>query len=283
MTLRKSVFAGSWYPDTAAGCQSAINGFLKDQGFQPPPDRVLVGGIVPHAGWFFSGSIACRVIHALRQDPPPDVFVLFGMHLHPASAHHIMTAGAWETPLGSLPVEETLAAALTRRFTFTIEKPGGYSQDNTIELQLPFIKYFFGGVKIVPIGAAPSPEAIEIGAAAVDIGRELGLRIKVLGSTDLTHYGANYGFSPEGSGPQAVGWVRDQNDREIIETMLALDPQAVIRKALAHQNACCAGAAAAALAAGQRLGARRAETVAYATSYDKHPGDSFVGYVGIVF
>jgi AmmeMemoRadiSam system protein B len=99
----------------------------------------------------------------------------------------------------------------------------------------------------------------------------------------LTHYGANYGFSPEGSGPQAVRWVRDQNDHEIIETMLALDPQAVIRKALAHQNACCAGAAAAALAAGLRLGARKAETVAYATSYDKHPGDSFVGYVGIVF
>ena len=283
MALRKSVFSGSWYPDTAAGCETAITGFLKADGLPPPPDRPLVGGIVPHAGWFFSGSIACHVIHALRQDPPPDVFVLFGMHLHPAAAHHIMTAGAWETPFGNLAVEEELATALARRFAFTIEKPGRYTQDNTIELQLPFISYFFKGVKIVPIGAAPSPGAIEIGTAAVDIGRELGLRIKVLGSTDLTHYGANYGFSPEGSGAQAVRWVREQNDREMVDTMLALDPQAVIQRALAHQNACCAGAAAAALAAGLRLGARRADTVAYATSYDKHPGESFVGYVGIVF
>lgn len=283
MALRKSVFAGSWYPDTAADCERAITGFLEASGVQPPPSRPLVGGIVPHAGWFFSGTIACRVIHALREDPPPDVFVLFGMHLHPASAHHIMTEGAWETPFGNLSVQEALAANLARRFAFTVEKPGRYSQDNTIELQLPFIRYFFKGVKIVPIGVAPASSAIEIGTAAVDLGRELGLRVKVLGSTDLTHYGANYGFSPEGSGPEAVRWVRDQNDREIIDTMLAMNPQAVIRTALAHQNACCAGAAAAALAAGIRLGARQADAIAYATSYDKHPGNSFVGYVGIVF
>ena len=36
MTLRQAVFAGSWYPDTATGCETAINGFLKEQGFHPP-------------------------------------------------------------------------------------------------------------------------------------------------------------------------------------------------------------------------------------------------------
>jgi len=44
-----------------------------------------------------------------------------------------------------------------------------------------------------------------------------------------------------------------------------------------------AGAAAAAIAAGREMGATRGETVAYATSYEKSPGNSFVGYVGIVF
>ena len=31
------------------------------------------------------------------------------------------------------------------------------------------------------------------------------------------------------------------------------------------------------------LGVSSAESIAYATSYEKSPGDSFVGYVGIVF
>jgi AmmeMemoRadiSam system protein B len=62
-----------------------------------------------------------------------------------------------------------------------------------------------------------------------------------------------------------------------------MDPDKVISEALANHNACCSGAAATAIAAAKRLGAGKAETIAYATSYDKSPGDSFVGYAGIVF
>ena len=106
---------------------------------------------------------------------------------------------------------------------------------------------------------------------------------RVIGSTDLTHYGFNYGFIPKGTGASAVNWVRNENDRKVIEAMLAMNPTGVIEEALANQNACCSGAAAAAMAAGKALGAASAIQTAYATSYDKSPGDSFVGYVGIVF
>ena len=41
--------------------------------------------------------------------------------------------------------------------------------------------------------------------------------------------------------------------------------------------------AAAAIAGAKGLGAESAELITYATSYDKSPGDSIVGYVGIVF
>ena len=64
--------------------------------------------------------------------------------------------------------------------------------------------------------------------------------------------------------------------------MLDMDPERVVQVARMNQNACCAGAAATAVAGASRLGANRAEPVDYATSYDKSPGDSFVGYVGIV-
>ena len=180
-------------------------------------------------------------------------------------------------------IEASLAGELIQQFDFHVETARDYTQDNTIELQLPFIKYFFNDVKIVPIGVPPSVNSLEIGNTAARIAARRGLGMKVLGSTDLTHYGCNYGFSPKGSGPAALDWVRDENDKKILDAMLSMDPDRILREGLESQNACCAGAAASAVAAGKQLGAERAETLAYATSYDKSPGDSFVGYVGIVF
>jgi hypothetical protein len=105
----------------------------------------------------------------------------------------------------------------------------------------------------------------------------------VIGSTDLTHYGYNYGFVTKGTGSQALDWVRNENDRRVIDSMLAMDPEKVIAEGLSNQNACCAGAAATAIETAKNLGADQADQIAYSTSYDKSPGDSFVGYVGIVF
>ena len=283
MKVRKSIFSGSWYPGNRAGCEKEIKSFLKEYPARTIAKRALTGGIVPHAGWYFSGSIACNVIHCLKDEKAPDVFVIFGMHLNTRSPNYIMTDGAWETPFGAIEIETSLADALTEQFTFQIETAKSFTQDNTIELQLPFIKYFFKDTKIVPIGVPPTQKSLEIGTAVADISQRLGLRIKVIGSTDLTHYGMNYGFVSHGSGPSALDWVRNENDRRVIEAMLAMDPDKIISEALANHNACCSGAAATAIAAAKRLGAGKAETIAYATSYDKSPGDSFVGYAGIVF
>ena len=280
--VRKAMFAGSWYPSSASECEREIAGFLSEGRKIKLPDRKLVGGILPHAGWYFSGSIACNVIHGLKGDADPDVIVIFGMHLHRHSACYIMPQGAWETPFGELPVEEDLAAELVKRYTFTLESPDRFTQDNTVELQLPFIKYFFENAKIVAMGVPPSRESLQIGRTVIDVAKQMGLKAGVIGSTDLTHYGSNYGLTDQGKGQAAVDWVRKKNDRRVIDAMLALEPDNVIREAQASRNACCAGAAATAIEAAIRLGAQQADEIAYATSYDKSPGDSFVGYVGIV-
>jgi AmmeMemoRadiSam system protein B len=77
--------------------------------------------------------------------------------------------------------------------------------------------------------------------------------------------------------------VRNQKDRRIIDLMRDKDAEQVSNEALASHNACCAGAAATAIEAAKHQGVDQAESIAYATSYDKSPGDSFVGYVGMVF
>jgi AmmeMemoRadiSam system protein B len=77
--------------------------------------------------------------------------------------------------------------------------------------------------------------------------------------------------------------VRETQDPRIIEKMVQMDPESILEEALKNQNACCPGATAAAVACMNELGARMPQVLTYATSRDVHPGDDFVGYVGIVY
>jgi MEMO1 family protein len=283
MELRKAVFAGSWYPRRAADCKQEIQGFLSDHENESAPGGQWMAGIVPHAGWYYSGRIACRTIACLMDPESIDLVVVFGMHLHSGSANHMMPEGGWETPLGVLPVAGELAAALMQQFDFHLESPQRFVQDNTIELQLPFIKHLLDPAEFLAIGVPPASRSFQIGRAVVDWAREKKKRVKVIGSTDLTHYGPNYGFTDHGQGMQALKWVREQNDRRVMEAMLAMDAELIVREGLQHQNACCAGAAATAVAAARHAGATRAKSIAYASSYDIVADESFVGYAGIIF
>ncbi len=282
MGKKEAAFAGSWYPGNQNECKSQIKQFLKE-------DKQLLngnftGGIVPHAGWYFSGSLACRVINALQSTLKPyDVFVIFGMHMHPESSPCILADGAWKTPLGDLEIHTKLAEAMYETAEMDVLDSFSFPDENTIELQLPFIKYFFPETFIVPVGVPPSPAAELIGMSAVRAAEKLGLHICVLGSTDLTHYGINYGFTPAGSGRKAIDWVVNDNDRKAVSAIKSMEPLTIISQGLENHNICCSGAVAAAAAAAKKLGAVRARELDYTTSYEKSPGESFVGYTGILF
>jgi MEMO1 family protein len=281
MAKRGADFAGSWYPGRDSDCRRAIEEFSRSS--VPCPAGEPFGGIVPHAGWVFSGSIACNVIRCLSERTSPDTILLFGRHLHPSSKSYIMTEGSWATPLGDLEIDQDLGKRLQTEFPFVVETATRYEQDNTIEVQLPFIKHYFPEVKILPLGVPPAQGSLRIGERAVEISRELGRNPLALGSTDLTHYGYNYGYAPKGGGKAAVDWVKNENDKRVVDLILRMDAEEVIRESLTHHNACCSGAVATAIAAAKALGAHQAQKLFYATSYDVRPDSSFVGYVGVVF
>ncbi|MDI6796350.1 MAG: AmmeMemoRadiSam system protein B [Desulfatibacillaceae bacterium] len=282
MQMRRADFAGSWYPADPVQCREQIESFVSDGPVAIEEGILGVGGIAPHAGWAFSGRIAARVVSAMAHCGSADVIAIFGMHLGQGHPHFIMTDGLWETPLGPLEVASEAAIQLSRGFNFQIETPSRHVRDNTIELLLPFVKYFFPKAKIIPIGPAPGSQAAAIGQALIDITKSQGVSLKVIGSTDLTHYGPNYGFSPAGTGADALKWSKE-NDKAQIEKILALDSDGVIAQGLTRHNACCSGAVAATVAAARALGATRGQLLDYATSHDKSPGSSFVGYVGTLF
>ena len=283
MAIRRSDFAGTWYPGKESDCRQSIEEFSK-AGIPCPSDEMeRIGGVVPHAGWFYSGKIACNVIKCLKNHFTPDTFVIFGRHLHSGSDNYIMKEGAWQTPLGDLEIDHDLAERLVSEFSFTVETASHYEQDNTIELQLPFIKYFFPDVKILPIGVPPAATSLQIGERVAELSEMTGRKTMILGSTDLTHYGYNYGYSPRGDGEKAVDWVKNENDKRVVDLMLKMDGAGVIKESSINNNACCSGAVATAIAAAKRLGAVKADKLIYTTSYDIRPDSSFVGYVGIIF
>jgi len=283
MAGRRSDFAGSWYPGRESDCIRAIEEFSKETIPCPSAGKGGIGGIVPHAGWVFSGKIACNVIKCLKIDSEPDTLVIFGRHLHPGSDNYIMKEGSWATPIGNLKIDRELAERLLSEFPFVVETDTWYEQDNTIELQLPFIKYFFPDAKILPIGVPPVVASLKIGERVAEISETADRKTIILGSTDLTHYGYNYGYTPKGVGQEAVAWVKNENDKKVIDLMLEMDAEAVIHESLKNYNACCSGAAATAVAAAKKLGASRGEKLIYSTSYDVRPDNSFVGYAGIIF
>ncbi|MBN1626246.1 MAG: AmmeMemoRadiSam system protein B [Deltaproteobacteria bacterium] len=283
MGVRRADFAGSWYPGTESECRAMIESFSDVSVPCPSFKRGVSGGIVPHAGWYYSGQIAFNVIKCLKHGISPDIFVIFGRHLHPGSSNYIMKEGYWSTPMGELEIDSYMAERLISEFSFTVETSSRYEQDNTIELQLPFIKYLFPDVKILPVGAPPKSSSIRIGERVQEIAEETGKKIFIIGSTDLTHYGYNYGYIPKGTGKKAVEWVRNENDKRMIDRILAMDTEGIISESLKSSNACCSGAVAAAVAALKKMGAVKGEKLIYRTSYDVMPNDSFVGYAGIVF
>jgi AmmeMemoRadiSam system protein B len=283
MGMRRADFAGSWYPGNESDCRVTIEEF--SDASIPCPDDIesVVGGIVPHAGWYFSGQIACNVIKCLNIKEGPDTCMIFGRHMHPGSDNIIMKEGQWATPIGALEIDTGIAERLTDEFGFTVETDSRYEQDNTIELQLPFIKYFFPQIKIVPISLPPKEASLEIAKRAAEISKSMGRRTIVLGSTDLTHYGSNYGYTPKGVGEDAVEWVKNVNDKRVVDLILEMDAKGVIQESVKNHNVCCPGAAGAAIEAAKILGAKKGEKIIYSTSYDIRPNSSFVGYVGIIF
>lgn len=273
-----------WYPNDRKKCKDQIESFLKKKKPCNSKDIPRIGGLVPHAGWFFSGKLACNIISCLKAKKDPDTVIIFGKHTAPFGNNSIMTSGAWETPLGSIEIDSELAEKISGEIYFEVESEQYYESDNTIEVQLPFIKYHFPGAKILPVGIIkPDAKSIEIGEKIVKIAHKLKREIRIIGSTDMTHYGPNYGFIPKGMGEKALKWVTEINDKRMIDLFLAMKPHKILVEANKSKNCCCSAAVASTISALRIAGAKEGYLIDYYTSYTIHPNHSFVGYAGVIY
>ncbi|MHC4512043.1 MAG: AmmeMemoRadiSam system protein B [Planctomycetota bacterium] len=267
MRTRKPIVAGQFYPGQHDSCIHEINECVDARTLSDRLPEVIVAGIVPHAGWTFSGSLAALVFSAIRQQHEKiHTFVLFGAaHGYFGALPALCDSGIWETPLGEAAIDEELANVVLSTGS-AVSNTDAHMGEHSIEVQVPFMQYLFAGARILPILVPPTDAAVALGTHVGEIiSREQQKKIICIGSTDLTHYGPRYGFAPKGTGTEALEWAEKVNDKEFIDLALKLDAGGLLANAAENCNACGPGAAAATVAAARKLGCRRGLLLAQTT------------------
>jgi AmmeMemoRadiSam system protein B len=270
MKLREPRLPSGWYPRDGEGVSRFLSGFSG-----AAPGRPAAAAIAPHAGWFYSGRIAAAAVSSLDRDA--ETVVVLGGHLPRGKPPLFAEEDAVRTPLGLMPLDNEFRQALER------ELDGREDQyaDNTVEVLLPMVRFFLPQAKLLWIRLPADLSSFEAGKIIARTGKALGRKLAVLGSTDLTHYGENYGFSPQGGGLKALQWVKEQNDRAFISAVEAGDPAAILERAEHDRSSCSPGAVLGALGYAQALGRGSPRLLAYGLSADSVPDEipaSFVGY-----
>ena len=110
MQIRTPAVAGMFYPKESEELKSLVNDcFLSNfgPGKNPPTDstKKIFGVICPHAGYVYSGPVACQSIYAISSKPI-ELFIIIGPN-HWGIGCNVasMKECTWETPLGSVEVD----------------------------------------------------------------------------------------------------------------------------------------------------------------------------------
>jgi len=274
MNFRESCLPPGWYPRNP----DEINRFLS--GFEEIGGSVSTA-IAPHAGWFYSGKISAGAVAVL--DRKADTVAVIGGHLPGGYPPLFAMEDAVNTPLGKMAIDFELREALYKEINGRSDR----YPDNTVEVLLPMVRFFMPNARLLWVRLPADISSFDSGKALAEAVKALGRKVAVLASTDLTHYGPNYGYAPKGCGRKALQWVKEVNDFKFIEAVKAGDPQAVLERAESDLSSCSAGAVLGAMGYASAVNAGPASLLEYGTSADSAGAeaipDSFVGYGAFQF
>jgi MEMO1 family protein len=267
-SVRRPAVAGRFYPADPATLRNEVRGYLAPERKRDPV-RAL-GCIAPHAGYVYSGHVAGAVFASLKI--PERCIVLCPNHTGVGCPLAIVSEGTWETPLGTIPIDNELASALKQHCPLLEEDSTAHLAEHAAEVELPFLLARQPSLKFVPIalGTGRFESLQELGDAIATVIQERDDDILIVASSDMNHYESD-----------AITRVKDQS---AIEPILRLDARALYNIVTQqHVSMCGFGPAIAMLTAARKLGATSAHLVKYATSGDiSGDRDFVVGYAGVM-
>src|ERR1700691_1918087 len=110
--IRLPAVAGRFYPDDPERLRAAVD-FLLASSSAEKKIRARAC-LVPHAGYVYSGSVAGEVYR--RMEIPARVVLIGPRHFPRGAPLAILSEGAWQTPLGTPPIDSLLAEKIVRAF-----------------------------------------------------------------------------------------------------------------------------------------------------------------------
>src|ERR1700683_3459860 len=131
-TVRHPAVAGRFYPKDRETLQKDLQSYFPPQAAPTP----ALGCVAPHAGYVYSGAVAGAVFANL--DLPQRIIVLCPNHTGKGRPLAIMSSGAWETPLGPVPVDSALAQALKTKFPLLTEDADPHRSEHDIAVKMAF-------------------------------------------------------------------------------------------------------------------------------------------------
>jgi AmmeMemoRadiSam system protein B len=264
--IRHPAVAGRFYPRDADDLRAEVQSYLS------PPQKTVaaLGCVVPHAGYIYSGHVAGAVYSRLAL--PRRCIVMCPNHTGTGHPLAIMSTGAWETPLGKVPIDAPLASALKERFPLLGEDAEAHRAEHGAEVQLPFLQAKNPECMFVPIALGTSRYEVlqALGIVIADVVQAVAEPVLLIASSDMNHYENDT--------------VTRVKDHKAIERILVMDARGLYDVVMNEDISMCGfGPTVVMLTAARRLGATGTELVKYATSGDvSGDRERVVGYAGVL-
>lgn len=262
--LRKPAVAGQFYPGNPAKLKEMIAKMVNME----IEKKKAFGIVSPHAGFIYSGTVAAEVFSSVLL---PEKYIIIGPnHRGSGPLFSLYDEGAWETPLGKVPIDLDLARSLKKNSDLLDSDTVSHIYEHSLEVQIPFIQYFKPDFSIVPITISPYASLDQLKDLGETIAEETKNKdILVVTSTDMSHY-----ISQEEA---------REKDYSAIDKILNLDPEGLYKVVKQNNISMCGfQPTVVMLTAVKLLGASKGELIKYQTSGDVS-GDyqEVVGYAGI--
>lgn len=263
--VRQPVVAGQFYTNDPSHLREQLGEFIRGGGTQ----KKVLGAIVPHAGYVYSGSVAGSVY--ARVKIPQTVVVLGPNHHGMGSQAALFPSGEWLTPLGNVTVNQPLSELLLKNSSLVEEDSIAHQYEHSLEVQIPFLQYLRPDVTIVPLCLAFIDYASckSLGISLAKAIKEYGKDVLIIASSDMSHYEPDQ--------------VARHEDHLAIREILNMNPEGMFSVVKGRGITMCGIIPATVmLVAAIELGATKSELVRYATSGDVS-GDfqKVVGYAGV--
>ncbi len=272
--IREAAWAGQFYPGRPQKLREMIEAFINQAPTASLPGEPL-GLIVPHAGYVYSGQTAATGYKQLQGKKIDTVVVISPSHAEFIDGVSVYHGDAYETPLGTIPVDKELSEQLTKHspllhLSDAGHKTRGGRAEHALEVQLPFLQVVLAeGFKLVAAVFHDYRPMVckALGEALAKVHRR---GMLIIASTDLYH-----GYSYEEC---------RRSDARTIAAMLAGNAESFCTGAeRGEYQACGAGPVAALLFAASTLGADHIQLLAQTNSADVigQRGDYTVGYAAL--